>query len=75
MPSECGSDGQREALVDCFFLHPTSYMAFKDDDRDNCAIDDLQANLLVEFGQLPQQASAFNVSLGSAPDVGQTTIH
>ena len=48
---------QSNALVDVFYLYPTSYIFAR---QWNASLDNVLANFIVDNGILPQQASAFN---------------
>lgn len=54
------SDGQKDAEVDVFFLHPTIYTGKKGEDRWNGPVDDSNLNNRVDESTIRYQASIFN---------------
>lgn len=73
VPPDSGAvDRQREALVDVFFIYPTTYLLGGDW---NAAVDNRLANRIADSGVLPQQASAFNgVARVYAPRYRQASL-
>jgi len=53
-------DLQSEALVDVFFIHPTSYLKAKINGSWNAPINDLALNEKTDAGSIKNQASVFN---------------
>lgn len=66
-------DGQADAKVDVFFIHPTMYYKGK---NWNAAMDDKRTNHLVDIYPIRQQASVFNESCKVyAPRYRQATLY
>lgn len=59
-PGNLFQDKQKEAKVDVFFIHPTTYTKQKGNTKWNGAIDDKQLNKKTDEGSIQFQASVFN---------------
>jgi hypothetical protein len=67
---------QQEALIDVFFLHPTTYTGSKGQDQWNAPVDEAELNQKTDRGSIKNQASIFNgVGRVFAPRYRQAHIH
>ncbi len=76
-PSPEYPDQQKDALVDVFFLYPTTYTGSSRDQRDwNASLTDANTNTKTDQGTIQYQASIFNgVGRVYAPRYRQAHLH
>jgi hypothetical protein len=76
-PSSEHPDQQKDAMVDVFYLHPTSYTGGIRHQRDwNASVADAKTNAKTDGGSIKYQASAFNgVGRVYAPRYRQAHLH
>ena len=53
-------DGQKDAVADVFFIHPTTYTNEKGNNKWNAALDDKKLNKKTDEGSILFQASSMN---------------